>query len=153
MSTKQHSDAISLFRVFRALEAPLEGYNVAAASIGLSGNHSRHVGQVCSRIDYACFIAGLPMLSVNLVRKNDGSVNEASFAKLCWHSTKDEVVNTSIAHEWTDHQFDSAFRFLIDLPQDCARVLWNEAEEWSQEKIRYQLHRNVCQLGGGLPTR
>ena len=71
------------------------GYSQAGAMIGLTDNHSRITGQICSRIDLASFNAGLPMLALHWVRKPDGEINPAAFngaAETIWRVFETEML-------------------------------------------------------------
>src|SRR5687767_15358974 len=73
--------------------AELLGYEVL--------KYARHIGQVCSLIDAACYWAKLPMLSLEKVRMDSGDYNPDSFSG---HFTpvKDQLVANAAAHQWNE---------------------------------------------------
>ncbi len=152
----QHTHARELIQVFRRLiqngDPVIHGYPAAAVAIGLNGeNYARHLGQVCSRIDAASFIAGYPMLALHMVRKQDGSLNPDSFGP-AWIAWADEIKSRAESRAWTEAQVDEFLRFLDGLPASGAYTIWSHYLNREFEKpgfIRYNLHRKV---GGALTS-
>lgn len=126
----------------RGGEGPILGYEAAAKSIGLDGDYSRHMGQVCSRIDAAAFVTGWPMLSVHMVRKANGDVNHDSFSMRDWPAWHDEVIAITTTHKWTVQQVDEILRELDGLPRNSAQLIWKSYERGSAF-IRWNLHRKL----------
>ena len=139
----EHVDASSLFKALRAVDIPIRGYDKAAEFIGRDEKSSRYVGQVVSRIDYACFISGLPMISIHRVRKPDGSINLDSLGGAEWKRWADEIQATTVAHQWTQEELDTVERAIHNLPEHSARLLWADVGTWDEKKIRWNLHRKV----------
>ncbi len=123
----------------------MNGYGVAGALIGASKHHTRHMGQVVSKIDYACLVAGLPMFCANKVREQDGSVKKELREDKAWHQFNDEIIMVAKTHEWTAEELELVGKTLQELPETCAKSLWNEAAKWPIEKQRYNIHRRLNQ--------
>ena len=92
---------------------PVINYRNAAAMIGWTGGmkFAQAVGQVNSRVDYACFVAGMPMLATFYIRTADGRVNPDIFAGYTSGAGDDffglntEIKNKMESHEWTAEGF------------------------------------------------
>jgi len=143
----QPVDALKLAQVLfdRALkgEPPVRGYDTAATLIGRNSTDDvRHMGQVTSRIDAACFEARLPMLASHMVRRRDGSFNPDMFQDE-WEEFRDEVQRVAENHVWTQAQRESVMRALISLPDKSSRLIWADYASRGREFIRHNLHRNV----------
>jgi len=152
-SLTQASAALTVIDVFRGrlvggnLE-PLRGYNTVASLIGYEGDAARFLGQVASRIDAACFYAGLPMFSLHFIRSADGSLNMASFGGDggLWDQYRDEIVEMTTSRRWTAADLDAVHRAMIVLPESGARAIWNSIAERGSDNlgfVRYNLHRKV----------
>lgn len=143
----QPTDAIKLAQVLfdRVLigEPPVRGYDTAGILIGRDGKgDGRHMGQVTSRIDAACFEARLPMLATHMVRRHDGSFNPDMF-KGEWEEFRDEVQRVAESHVWTVAERERVMQALISLPENSSRLIWNDYANRGREFIRHNLHRNV----------
>jgi len=80
----QHTHARNLMKVIRDRiengESPIHGYNNAASMVLPNGqDYAKTYGQACSLIDAASFVAGWPMLAMQMIRKPDGAINPESF--------------------------------------------------------------------------
>ncbi|MGJ7504373.1 hypothetical protein ACSFBF_28730 [Variovorax sp. ZT5P49] len=147
----QHLHAGRLLKLIRdrveAKEPPILGYAVAANLLGLKGDsYARAMGQVCSRIDAASFVAGWPMLALRMVRKPDGSLNAASFEDAAWAPWEQEFRKLAQSHEWAPAQVDDVIRALDGLPEVGALGIWNgylKRETQTPGFIRYNLHRKL----------
>jgi hypothetical protein len=143
---KQADDADTLLTALRRWvqegNDPIKGYSFAAQMIGRGSKEGVHVGQVCSRIDLACFNAGLPMLTMHWVRLPSGAVNAASLNG--WHDFQDELLAQSSVHRWTEADFDRVRGQLDALPNRSALTLWRQIESRGIQFARQQLHRNVA---------
>jgi len=64
------------------------------------GKNIRHIGQVCSLIDSACYWTKLPMLSLEKIRMNNGEHDPDSFAD-AFRSVKERLVANAEKHDWT----------------------------------------------------
>ena len=148
--TIQHTHARKLLQVIRDNiengQSPMHGYADAAKAIGLNGaDYGRAMGQVCSRIDAASFIAGLPMLALGMVRASDGSINPASFTG-DWDPWNQETKSVAESHQWTVQEVDNVIGALDSLPSDGAAALWQNYLQREVEKpgfIRFNLHRKL----------
>jgi hypothetical protein len=138
------------------------GYIAAAEMIGLDGDHCRHVGQVVSRIDRACFDAGLPMLTLHWVRSPDGNVNGEAFngsvtgvSKL-WAPFNHEILDTAANFQWSATYFDLVQSSLDKLPKVGAKTLWTALETKIALKgaafIRHNLHRRLRKVDAQTKT-
>lgn len=93
--------------------------------------HARHVGQVCSLIDSACFWAKLPFLSAEKVRSDSGQYNLASFAG-DWQPFKDKLIQISAAHEWTPKDMGVIRAMLNHMNGEGALAQWERIEGFGQ---------------------
>ncbi len=151
-----------LFERVVAGEPPLRGYDVAGALIGRNPKtSSRHMGQVTSRIDAACFEARLPMLATHMVRKPDGSFNPDMFQDE-WAEFRDEIQSVAENHKWTEEERNSVMKALAALPDNSSKIIWAHYAERGRLFIRHNLHRNVivqarkdlhAQSSGGQPDK
>jgi hypothetical protein len=126
-------------------DKPIVGYTTMADELGYTEKDGRVIGQVCSRIDYACFLAGLPMLSSHWVRNAKGEVNPDSFSG-SWKSYQAEIEALSATFNWTDEALQEIKHKLNGLPDRSSKVLWEEVLRREAQKIgyiRYNLHRNI----------
>lgn len=149
---RQAADAEPLLRALRAHllagRAPLFGYGKAAALIGRKNSEGAHLGQVCSRIDLACYHAGLPLLTLHWVRKPDGEVNYDGL--IGWHAFARELIEASAAHAWTAAEFDLLQSRLDALPDKATAALWAEVEAQGAAVIRQHLQRAAASRAGLL---
>lgn len=138
------------------------GYIAAAEMIGLDGDYCRHLGQVVSRIDRACFDAGLPMLTLHWVRSPDGNVNGEAFngsvtgvSKL-WIPFNQEILDTAANFRWSTTDFDLVQSSLDKLPKVGAKTLWTALEAKISQKgapfIRHNLHRRLRKVEAQTKT-
>jgi hypothetical protein len=63
------------------------------------GKYARHIGQVCSLIDSACYWTKLPMLSLEKIRMNNGEHNPDSFGD-AFRAVKDRLIANAETHDW-----------------------------------------------------
>lgn len=148
----QHDHASNLIQILRqrigAGLPPIHGYGTAAELLGLNGaDHTRIMGQVCSRIDAASFYAGWPMLALHMVRKPDGQLNPESFGS-DWNRDRDEIVKAATSHPWTVPQVDDVIHQLRGLPSDGAKAIWDGIVKRGAQQpgfIAYNLHRKLRQ--------
>jgi hypothetical protein len=150
----QHIHARNLLKLIRdrveSKEPPIVGYAVAATLMGLKGGaYARAMGQVCSRIDAASFVAGWPMLALHMVRKPGGGLNPASFEDPGWSPWEQEFKNEAQSHQWSVEQVDDVLSALDGLPNEGAISIWVGYLKREAQKpgfIRYNLHRKVRAL-------
>ncbi len=138
------------------------GYIAAAEMIGLDGDYCRHLGQVVSRIDRACFDAGLPMLTLHWIRSPDGNINGEAFngsvtgvSKL-WVPFNQEILDTAANFQWSATYFDLVQSSLDKLPKVGAKTLWTALETKITQKgapfIRHNLHRHLRKVEAQTKT-
>jgi hypothetical protein len=125
----------------------INGYGTLAELCGREGGSTdaRFFGQVTSRIDAACFYAGLPMLSAHWVRNSLGEVNPFSFDQ-DFAPFKDEILRVSAGHIWTDEDFSRLLKHLHQLPDEAATTIWDHIRDREYAKpgfIKYNLHRRL----------
>jgi|RhiMethySRZTD1v2_1073278.scaffolds.fasta_scaffold58560_3 hypothetical protein len=143
----QHADALRLLKCLeqRILENPdfRMTYTDAAALLGREpGSSTRHVGQVCSRVDAACFYANLPWLSMSRVHKTEeGTINPASFAGDLWSVHKERLIQLAKRHRWTREDFGKIRWKLKSLGEDRAgaSALWKRIEEFGERAVQKAL--------------
>src|SRR6188508_1587146 len=100
---KQYADAKQALLIIQqnALEpGTYLTYGSLALALGYQpATHARHIGQVCSLIDAACYWMKLPSLSVEKVRLDDGSYNPDSFSG-DWAPVKKQLIANSADRQW-----------------------------------------------------
>ena len=132
----------------RALERrdPIVGYITAANLCGVTGHDiGRPFAQVCSRVDAACFYAGMPMLALHHVRSSSGEINDKAFRGV-WEAFRDEAIQICTTHIWTREELDSVAFSLGKLPDESATSIWQSIEHKearSSGLIRKSLHRRL----------
>ena len=103
----QHADAVTLVE---HLEKHILDdasyymtYSDAATVLGRdAARDGRHIGQVTSRIDAACFYAKTPFLAMHRVREtHGGQINPRSFGGDLWRPHTSALVARAEAHTWT----------------------------------------------------
>ncbi len=141
----QHADALSLLS---SLEAKILAepafhmtYSDAAAAVGrIATNAGRHIGQVTSRIDAACFYAKTPFLAMHRVRETYGEgINPRSFQTQLWQAHTAGLVARAEAHTWTAEDFNSIRRHLQSLGDDSAALQWKRIEQFGQKGVNQAL--------------
>lgn len=145
----QHADALALVE---SLEKHILAepdyhmtYSDAAAVLGRNAaSDGRHIGQVTSRIDAACFYAKTPFLAMHRVREtHGGKINPRSFSGDLWHSHALALVARAEAQIWSNDDFKNIKRSLQGLGDDAATLLWKRIEQFGEKGVRKAL---------GLPT-
>ncbi len=146
---KQHTYAIETVQFLKEWmttnHQPIVGYQFLAEKVEAEGVQARNFGQVCSLIDYACFVAGLPHISYHWVRDGNGKRNEAAWDRE-WTQFRGVIAEYSAKHIWTDDDFDKVLGILRGLPSVGARTLWKHVslrEKQNKGFIAYNLHRAV----------
>jgi len=149
--SKEHIHARQLLAVLRqrTLDGlqPINGYHVAGEAIGLDGlANTRHMGQVCSRIDVAAFNAGLPMVATHMVRTPEGEIHPSAFNQPAWYQFREESIELAAGYQWAAEEFDSLLGHLDALSGIGARAHWEIIERRDAKTpgfIRHNLHRKV----------
>lgn len=113
---------------------PLFTNEDAAAAIGLSDmqKYGRTHGNVQSRIDFACYRAGLPPLGLAADKPFDLAWSQEHRA---WAFPIDAMQRAAQLREWADHDFDNIQQEIELLPGQ-AHLIWDEALAKEEEAIR-----------------
>jgi len=141
----QHADAIQLVEhlEMRIMAEPgfYMTYSDAAEVLGRkAATDARHVGQVTSRIDAACFYAKTPLLAMHRVRETQtGAINLRSFSSGLWHPHIAALVARAEAHVWSVADFQSVRRSLLSLGDDAATLLWRRIESFGEKGVQKAL--------------
>ena len=141
----QHADAIQLVEhlEMRIMVEPgfYMTYSDAAEVLGRkAATDARHVGQVTSRIDAACFYAKTPLLAMHRVREtHTGAINLRSFSSGLWHPHIAALVARAEAHVWSVADFQSVRRSLLSLGDDAATLLWRRIESFGEKGVQKAL--------------
>jgi hypothetical protein len=139
---KRNLKAVELVKVIRQ-HGVIIGYAAAGKLAGEENAQARDWGQVCSLTDYACFIAGLPAITVEYVRKADGDVNDKSFQDV-FSKYKDEIVTAAREFVWTDAAYTKLMSTLLTMDDTNAVNEWQGVIQRERKQagfIRYQLDR------------
>ena len=141
----QHADALALIA---HLERKLLGdpafhmtYSEAAVAVGrVATTAGRHIGQVTSRIDAACFYAKTPFLAMHRVRETYGEgINPRSFQTELWRAHTADLVSRAEAHAWTVEDYKNIRRHLQNLGDDSAALQWKRIEQFGQKGVNQAL--------------
>ena len=145
----QHADAVTLVEHLENLILQDPGYHMtysdAAVVLGRNAaSDGRHIGQVTSRIDAACFYAKTPFLGMHRVRETyGGTINPRSFGGDLWRPHTSALVARAETHVWSAADFKNIKRALRSLGDDAAKLQWNRIEQFGEKGIQKAL---------GLPT-
>jgi hypothetical protein len=138
MADKQYPDALkALEMIERSLLEPgkFVSYGDVCEALGYKrATHARHVGQVCSLIDSACFWAKLPFLSAEKVRTDTGEYNPDSFAGM-WQPFKQALIQNAATHLWTAEDIARIRGILNHMNDEGALAQWNRIERAGQAAI------------------
>jgi hypothetical protein len=141
----QHADALALLAHLeqKILGDPLfhMTYSEAAVVVGrVATNAGRHIGQVTSRIDAACFYAKTPFLAMHRVRETYGEgINPRSFQTDLWQAHTADLIARAEAHVWTADNFNDIRRYLLSLGDDSAALQWKRIEQFGQKGVTQAL--------------
>ncbi len=144
-ATIQHADAVKLIehleKSILAEQNYYMTYSDAAEILGRKASRdARHVGQVTSRIDAACFYARTPFLAMHRVRETySRSINQRSFSGNLWLPHIPKLVSRAEAHVWSEDDFQSIKRNLNNLGNDAAKLLWQRIESFGENGIQKAL--------------
>lgn len=135
-------------RVLEILERQMQvdrnartSFSELAAEFGQTPKaYGRHLGQVASRIDAACWSAGLPLLGAFRIRLSDGSLNAKALADPNWAVQRHVLAQREAAHEWNADDFRRLRQALDQLPPKGASLIWHDIlERLGQEALRRAL--------------
>lgn len=141
----QHADALALLAHLEAkivLDPAFHmTYSDAAVAVGrIATNAGRHIGQVTSRIDAACFYAKTPFLAMHRVRETYGEgINPRSFQTKLWQAHTSGLITRAEAHTWTAADFKSIRLHLQGLGDDSAALQWKRIEQFGQKGVNQAL--------------
>jgi hypothetical protein len=144
-ATVQHADAVALVEHLakRILQDPTYHMTYSDAAAVLRRNAAsdgRHIGQVTSRIDAACFYAKTPFLAMHRVRETyGGNINPRSFSDELWHRHIPALIARAEAHVWSDMDFKSIKRALLSLGDDAATLQWERIEQFGEKGVQKAL--------------
>lgn len=141
----QHADAVA--RVEHLEKRILEDasyymtYSDAATALGRNAaQDGRHIGQVTSRIDAACFYARIPFLAMHRVRETHGGhINPRSFGGDLWHPHIPTLVASAEAHSWCVDDFRRVKQQLQSLGDDAATLQWKRIERFGEKGVQKAL--------------
>lgn len=142
----QHADAVKLVEHLekRILAEPgyYMTYSDAAEVLGRkAARDARHVGQVTSRVDAACFYARTPFLAMHRVRETHHTdrINQRSFGGDLWRPHIPELVARAEAHTWTVADFQNIKKNLQSLGDEAAKLLWERIETFGEKGVQKAL--------------
>jgi hypothetical protein len=144
-ATVQHADAVTLVEHLERhiLQDPAfhMTYSDAAAVLGRkAASDGRHIGQVTSRIDAACFYAKTPFIAMHRVRETYGaSINPRSFGGDLWRPRTEALVARAEAHIWSVEDFKNIKRALHSLGDDAATLQWKRIEQFGEKGVQKAL--------------
>jgi hypothetical protein len=132
-------------RILGGDESTINGYLEMARLINWDGgeNFGPVDGMVTSTVDYACFMAGLPMLAFNYVRTPFGGMNPRAFRGQPIEQFRDEIVSVAESYDWTADDFRRVLQVLVNLEDKGEKKLWREVGERGEEFVRQALHSQV----------
>jgi hypothetical protein len=141
---KRNLKAVDLVKAIQQ-HGVITGYAVAGRLAGEENAQARDWGQVCSLVDYACFIAGLPPLTLQHVRTADGEIKDCFSAPFLQYEK--EMVQLAQSFVWTEAHFA---KLVATLLADCADLnahsAWDAVIKREAKQpgfIRYQLDRAI----------
>jgi hypothetical protein len=141
----QHADAVALLAhlEFKILSEPSfhMTYSDAAVAVGREPtNAGRHIGQVTSRIDAACFYAKTPFLAMHRVRETYGQcINPRSFQTELWQAHTSGLIARAEEYVWTAKDFKTIRSRLLGLGEDSAALQWKRIEQFGQKGVNQAL--------------
>ena len=141
----QHADAVKLVEHLANQILADQNYHMtysaAAAVLGRkASSDARHVGQVTSRIDAACFYAKTPFLAMHRVREtHSGAINQRSFGGDLWRPHISALLARAEAHAWSSADFQRIMRNLQSLGDEAATLLWKRIESFGEKGVEKAL--------------
>jgi hypothetical protein len=135
---KQYSDARqALDLIEREVLSPGKylTYGNLADKLGYdAGDYGRHIGQVCSLIDAACYWARLPMLSLEKVRLDGGDYNPASFSG-AYDAVKGSLIANASSRGWSSDDIIKIKKSLTHMNDEGAIKQWERIESFGQKGL------------------
>jgi hypothetical protein len=140
-ATVQHADAVALVEHLEKHILQDGAYHMtysdAAAVLERNAtSDGRHIGQVTSRIDAACFYAKTPFLAMHRVRETyGGNINPRSFGGDLWRPHIPALIARAEAHVWSDEDFKNIKRALQSLGDDAATLQWKRIDSFGEKGV------------------
>ena len=137
---KQYEDALRSLRIIERDVLP-EGrfmsYGTLAKELGyVPSKYARHIGQVCSLIDAACYWAKLPMISVEKVRMDDGSYNPDSIGGEL-RPVKSQLIDNASQRTWSSEDIAKLINTLnVHMNGEGAVLQWAKISSFGDEAMR-----------------
>ena len=133
---KQFADAqraLDVIEVHALAHGQFLTYGRLAQLLGYKAvDHARHVGQVCSLIDAACYWARLPMLALEKIRKENGERNPESFQNE-FKGVKQILVQNAEARQWSSEDLRNVSRTLHEhMHGEGATLQWKRIAAFGQ---------------------
>jgi hypothetical protein len=114
-------------------------YVELAACLGRSSRHGAYLGQCVSRIDAACFEAGLPALSMKWIVTSAGKPSPKTCEGSLWRGVADDLARSARCHTWTPEDLHRIRSALLALPEGSARSIWARIEATGDEAVKRAL--------------
>lgn len=135
---KQYEDALRTLQVIEDQLLPAGkfiSYGKVCEALGYKPlQYARHVGQVCSLIDSACFWAKLPFISAEKIRTDNGGYNPDSFAGI-WEPHKQTLLDNAATHAWTKEDIGKIRSTLNHTNGEGALAQWKRIEGFGQAGV------------------
>jgi len=130
---KQYADALNMLKIIEdslLATGTTTTYGAICSALGYKPlTHARHVGQVCSLVDAACYWARLPFLSLEKIRMDDGQHNPNSFAGN-WDGVKDKLIENAARHSWTTDDIGRIRKMLNSVNGEGAVLQWKRINDF-----------------------
>jgi predicted HNH restriction endonuclease/predicted RNA-binding protein with PUA-like domain len=106
----------------------------AAAILGLGNMHQfgRVFGNIQSRVDFACYLEGLPPLGLAADEPFAMAWNQQDRT---WAFPVEEMQNAAQTHRWTEHDFEAVLRHSQGLPGQ-AHLSWKKELSTNEGSVR-----------------
>ena len=121
----------------------------AAAILGLGDMHQfgRVFGNIQSRIDFACYLEGLPPLGLAADEPFALAWNQQDRA---WAFPVTEMQNATRTHRWTQRHFEAVLRHSQGLPGQ-AHLSWKKELSTNEAQVQAWAFRLHAETGGADP--
>ena len=130
---KQYPDAKRALDLIEREALPPGKYLTYGSLADLLGyeasKYARHVGQVCSLIDSACYWAKLPMLSLEKIRMDNGDYNPDSFGGV-FVPVKSQLIANTAARQWSAEDIKRIKQSLTHMNDEGAVAQWRHIESF-----------------------
>jgi hypothetical protein len=138
-ANKQYADALKVLEVLEKEYLDSGRYLTYGKLCEIMGykpiDYARHIGQVCSLIDAACFWARLPFLSLEKVRLEGGDYNPESFSGP-WSLGKGVLIENAKSHAWVSEDMDRIRgKLLRDMREEAAKLHWERIYSFGEAAL------------------